>query len=196
MSHHIFPCAGRNNFTATRKWDRDRLLAPLTDTSVVNSGWNDPVFVPLSSMRKLLPPKMLESHWESPTVNVLPTEMSSTAAKPFGASGYVSQPRPQMLPPLPRTPIQSMGARNEHWYSDPIHGVFGHCVPEASGRWTTSNRNVFCQRDGVSNSAMSASLRERLTNASNGIVQTSQHGFAKPHLSRSHHCWERLNPTD
>lgn len=187
MSHHIFPCAGRENFLTRRNWDRNKLLEPLSDTSVVNSGWNDPVFVPLSPR---LPSMRTEARWESPTVNVLPSaEVKPMTARPFGATKPLARP----LPSLPRTPLQSMGARSEHWFSDPIHGVFVNCVPEVDGRWTTSNRNVFRQRDGVTNSGVSSRVMERIANASNGSLQTTEHDFAKPHLSRSQHCWERVN---
>lgn len=59
---------------------------------------------------------------------------------------------------------------------------------QAKNRWTTSNRNVFCQREGVQNSIMSASLSEKFSNLSNGLVMPSEHSSAKPHLSRMHHC--------
>ena len=86
-----------------------------------------------------------------------------------------------------------MSHRSEHWYSDPIHGVFVNCVPEVTGRWTTSNRNVFCARDGVQPGEVSSRVLERIATANNGTLASSGHGFAKPQLSRSRHCWERIN---
>ena len=73
-----------------------------------------------------------------------------------------------------------MGARSEHWHSDPIHGLFSGCVPEDSARWTTSNRNVFCVRNGVCNSPVSSGIMQRVMDASNGSI--SSNDFAKPYV--------------
>ena len=156
-------------------------------TTTVNSGWNDPVLLPVSKVAGHAEPT-----WMSPTVNVLPTDSprpTSLSTRPFGS---VATSKP-VLPHMPRTPLQSMSARSEHWFSDPIHGVFFDSVPEQKGRWLTSNRNVFRQREGVHNSGVSASIMERVASASNGSISPSEHGSAKPYLSRSQHCWERVN---
>lgn len=198
MSYHIFPCAGRENFLKRRNHLPDGALKPIDpkgSLSMLNSGWNDPVMLPLSTTRHLLPPT--EAHWDSPTVNVLPSadtaELKSVLAgssRGFGSSGSSVAPRPMM----PRTPLQSMGknrARSEHWFSDPIHGVFTNQVPDIKDRYATVNRSVFNQRPGVQVNPVSPRVQERLNMSLAGIPAPNEH--AKPHLGRSHHCWERIN---
>lgn len=138
MSHHFFPSAGRENYMTRRRRYPDGLLKPLqaprgvASTSTMNSGWNDPVILSLPHVDPLLPLSERETQWASPTVNVLPSAVSELEAisRPFGSV----QQKTRRLPELPRTPLQSMGHRSEHWYSDPIHGVFFSCVPEIEGR--------------------------------------------------------------
>ena len=172
MSHHIFPSGGREAFLRKPRQYSPALLKPLDKVSTINSGWNDPVLLALPSTP---PDPRHEPEWDSPTVNVLPNADSRRGGfspRPFGSTA-----RPQLpaqLPSLPRTPLQSMATRNEHWYSDPIHGLFTNCVPEAvSSRWTTSNRNVFRPRPGVPDASVSSRVMERLANASNGTVSSS-----------------------
>ena len=50
--------------------------------------------------------------------------------------------------------------------------------------------------DGVQLGETSPRVMQRLADASNGSLGASDHGFAKPHLSRSQHCWERINGID
>jgi len=192
MSYHIYPSGGRENYLRSRPRYPPGMLKPIQRastvqpfTSTINSGWNDAVLLPVSKLVGRQEPE-----WESPTVNVLPTEQSKSSllsSRPFG-----TMPKPVALPTIARTPLQSMGARSEHWHSDPIHGLFSGCVPEDSARWTTSNRNVFCVRNGVCNSPVSSGIMQRVMDASNGSI--SSNDFAKPYLSRSQHCWERVNP--
>ena len=176
MSHHIFPSAGREAFLSRRQRFPDGcLLAPIkgapTATSMLNSGWNDPVLLPVSMTVKRDP------RWESPTVNVLPTQIK-TLNKPFGKAN----PPPRALPALPRTPLQSMAHRSEHWYSDPIHGVFSNQVPHIPARWSTSNRSVFRQRDGVHAPGVSARVMLRIASASELSPAGSSDGFAKTYV--------------
>ena len=182
MSYHIFPCAGRENYLTRRLHFPDGVLTPLESGVMMrNSGWNDPVLLSINSARTARE----EPKWVSPDVNVLPTEVkpSATINKPFGDS----MPKRTLPALLPRTPIQSMGTRSEHWYSDPIAGVFSNNVPQARGsHYQTINRSVFCQREGVQNGVVSPRVMERLANASNGLTTPSQHNFAKPHLSQGH----------
>jgi len=198
MSYNIFPSSGREAYKTRQHWNLSSpitALEPLAETSVINSGWNDPVMLSLSGSQGFAAGKR-EPRWESPTVNVLPsatTESMMHNSRPFGRT---ATPVAKPLPPLPRTPLQSMVRRSEHWYSDPIHGVFVNCVPEDPGRWTTSNRNVFHERLGVTNSVHSDSVLMRMTAALNGQPVQSVHSFAKPQLSRSQHCWERINGVD
>ena len=70
------------------------------------------------------------------------------------------------------------------------------CVCVRAAQWTTSNRNVFRARNGVQLGETSPRVVQRLADASNGSLGASDHGFAKPHLSRSQHCWERINGID
>lgn len=175
MSYHFYPCGGRENFLKKGRQYSPQLLAPMDPgkMSTVNSGWNDPVLMKLPFVDHRNEPK-----WDSPTVNVLPSADSARAlsARPFGST---KKPQLDNPPPmLPRTPLQSTGARSEHWYSDPIHGVFTNQVPEAKNRWTTSNRSVFRPRDGVQNSGVSARVLERLQASSNGSVSPSEHAKA------------------
>jgi len=195
MSYHIYPVAGRESFLRSRPRYPPQMLKSLNQpttgtpfTTTINSGWNDPVLLPVSKVEGHAEPT-----WSSPTVNVLPTDSPrplSISSRPFGSIAPSKTVLPAM-PMLPRTPLQSMSARSEHWFSDPIHGVFTDSVSERNDRWTTSNRNVFRQRDGVHNSQMSASIMARVASASNGSISPSEH--SKTYLSRSQHCWERVN---
>lgn len=211
MSYHVFPQAGREAYNPRRKFAAMQKLEPIRDTSghvrspdhaMVNTGWNDTALLPLDSTRHLLPPKMRtnETGWESPTINVLPTAASktdllaNTSRRPFGqtsgggTNGLLLQQH--KLNASVRTPLAAVGQRSEHWYSNPIHGVFTEYVQETPERWVTSNRNVFAPRTGVPAPSVSASILQRVASTSSGSLQYSTHGFTRPQISRLQHCWD------
>lgn len=137
MSYHIFPAGGGQQHLPGGVRRRLNLahLEPLQNASVLNTGWNDTMSLPLNSTRHLMPLSMREAHWEPPTVNVLPTAMSRTATLSFPSKAFGSTTR--RAEPLPPTPLQSVGRRSEHWYSDPIHGVFSTNVVDVPNRFAT-----------------------------------------------------------
>ena len=194
MSYHIFPAGGGQQHLPGGRRRRLNLahLEPLQNMSVLNTGWNETIGLSLDSTLHMLPPALREAHWESPSVNVLPTAASQAAraASPFPNKPFGSTTRHK---PLPRTPLQSVGRRSEHWYSDPIHGVFSASVAEVPNRWATSNRNVFTARPGVPAPAVPPGVLARVASASQGSLYSAREGFTKPQLSRSQHCWDRLN---
>jgi len=193
MSYHIFPAGGGQQHLPGGVRRRLNLahLEPLQNASVLNTGWNDTMSLPLNSTRHLMPLSMREAHWEPPTVNVLPTAMSRTATLSFPSKAFGSTTR--RAEPLPPTPLQSVGRRSEHWYSDPIHGVFSTNVVDVPNRFATSNRNVFTPRPGVPAPAVPAGVLERVASASEGSLYSARDGWSKPQLSRSQHCWDRIN---
>ena len=193
MSYHIYPMGGRENVLRRRPRYPPQMLKalPATNgmpfTTTVNSGWNDPVLLPVSRVEGRRP----EPEWSSPIVNVLPSQqkLPSINNRPFGSTAA-------LLPTISRTSsLQSLGARSEHLFSEPTRGVpeaqrmgfFNSTgvptgVPGKTDRWRTSNRAVFRQRTGVLNSSVSESILMKVNSASNGFIPPSEHGSAKPYV--------------
>ena len=134
MSYNIFPQGGRENFLKQKAFSHSL-------NGTINSGWNHP-------LRLSTPADPRRSHWgPTPRNNVFPTNpgamgrpngpelfRASTASSiSSGTSGVLASTMTMSM--MPRTPLHSVTPRSEHWYSDPIHGVFSNHVASDTSNW-------------------------------------------------------------
>lgn len=152
MSYHVFPQAGREAYNPRRKFAAMAKLEPLdgrpANYALMNTGWNESTLLPLDSSRHLLPPSRWNTNWETPTTNAFPMSAtiksdlsSSSFGRPFGStsSSGVGGMRLALHKQKAsiRTPLGAISRRSEHFYSNPIHGVFSEHVEEQPERWVT-----------------------------------------------------------